>query len=222
MATYMASTDWNRRLFRQDVGRWRRRQDPSGPGGPSRKAARLIGSSRPPRARPRRSRREPLVGLCSTMGGDEVDSPGWGRHRHLRGEDLGRVHPTTAGCRAAAADHPPFPDAAVAHLGVDRVWAKSTGVGRPGGRSRRPGGEHEDLVLVQVDLQVRHELRRGRSSPAASRRSGQPGDALGDPACGSSSARRRPLGPVVHLAGADLHLERSSAWVPITVVCSDW
>ncbi len=130
---------------------------------------------------------------------------------HLAREDLHGVARRKRRVERDESSVDPRADAAVPHLGVDRV-GEVDGL-RPGGKGdhlalRR---EDEDLVLLQVDLQARHELGRVARSPAASR----PGAAATRgprPGCAapcSPSARRRRTPPCRCISrGPDLELDR--------------
>ncbi len=100
-------------------------------------------------------------------------------------------------------------DARVPDLGVHGVGEVDRG--RPDRQRDHPTlrGEHEDLVLLEVGLQVLHELRRVgdlglpvddavQPVDVAGRRVVLVGEVGGD----------APLGPLVHLARADLDLDR--------------
>ena len=129
---------------------------------------------------------------------------------HLGGEDLDGVAREQLGVERHQAAVDPGPDAGVADLGVDGVGE----VDRRGalGQGDHPAlrGEDEDLVLLEVDLQVGHELGGvgGLGLPVDDAvQPGQVGGAavvvLVVPVGGDAV-----LGPLVHLLGADLHLER--------------
>ena len=104
------------------------------------------------------------------------------------------------------------PDAGVAHLGVDGVGEvqRCGTVGEDDHVALR--GEDVDLVVLEVALEVGHELGRVRGLGLPVQDLVQPDDVVGGrlllvgPVGGHAQ-----LGPLVHLLGADLELDRLAA-----------
>ena len=104
----------------------------------------------------------------------------------------------------------PRPDAAVAHLGVDGVGEVDR---RRAGRQRDDlalGREDVDLVLLQVELQRLEELDRVVGLAVDVGDALEPRHLRGVVLLGlvAPVGRDAVLGPVVHLRGPDLHLDR--------------
>ena len=82
--------------------------------------------------------------------------------------------------------------------------------------------EDEDLVLIEIELQVRHELRRVGCLLLPLDDAVQPREvATRRILLVVPVGRHAMLGAGVHLPGAQLHFERL-ALRPTTVVCNDW
>jgi hypothetical protein len=103
----------------------------------------------------------------------------------------------------------PSTDAGVADLGVHRIGEVDGARSQWKGHHPPLGCEHEDLVLIQIGLQVLHELGRVDDvalpidDPVQPVDVGGLGPVLVRPVGGDS-----PLGPLVHLATANLDLQR--------------
>ena len=155
---------------------------------------------------------EPLADLVTGPGGGDDLQPvarGAGRRR-FRGEDLHRVGRVQLGLQRDQAPVDPGANAAVAHLGVDHVGEVD---GRRAGRQRDDlalGGEHVDLVLLEVELERFEELDRIVGLAVDVGDPLQPGHVRGGVLLllVAPVGRDAVLGPVVHLGGADLHLDR--------------
>ena len=105
-------------------------------------------------------------------------------------------------------------DAAVADLAVDGVGKVDGGRVLGQGDDLALGGEHEQLVGVQLGLERAHEVFGVLHAPFPVEHLADPGEALGEggvvgalffilPVGGNTEFRR-----LVHLVGADLYLER--------------
>ncbi len=153
---------------------------------------------------------EPLADLVAGPGGDDDLQPVPARtgRRDLGGEDLDAVARAELGVERHQAPVDPGPDAAVADLGVDGVGeVDRRGTDRQGDDVAL-GGEDEDLVLLEVELQRLEELGGVGGLLLPVDDALQPGHVGGRrPLLVAPVGGDAPLGPVVHLRGADLHLE---------------
>ena len=129
---------------------------------------------------------------------------------HLRREDLHSVAGGQLRVEGHQAAVDPRPDAGVAHLGVDRVGEVDRRGPGGEGDDLALGREDEDLVLLEVDLQVVHELVGIRRLQLPVDDPVEPGDVghrAGVAVLVLPVGGHALLGAGVHLVGADLHLE---------------
>jgi hypothetical protein len=106
--------------------------------------------------------REPLtdLGRGSRRRDDLLPVTRGARALHLGREDLDGIARRELGVEWHEPTVHPGTDARVPHLGVDRVGEVDRGGTSGEGDHLALGGEDEDLVLLEVDLQVGHELVR--------------------------------------------------------------
>src|SRR5206468_2355062 len=147
----------------------------------------------------------------ASLAGDDKPLPGRRGRLRLRGDDLDLIAVVQLATQRHHAAVDLRADASVADLGMHRIGE----IDRGGAARKRDqitlGGKSEDLVLEHLELGVLEELLRPRgviedvqelAQPAILRSLGLTRALLVAPVGGDTE-----LGDLVHLAGADLHLD---------------
>ena len=134
--------------------------------------------------------------------------------RRLGGQDLDDVAVLQRGVEAGHAPVDLGADAVVADLGVDAVGEIDRGAAGGQAAHLALGGEDEDLLLEDVDLEVVDEVLGIEQVLLPLHQEAEPAELLVGPGVGLAAllvmpvSRHADLGGLVHLVGADLDLHR--------------